>query len=69
MSAYLTAPGVEPVRIRTYGRRRPGLINQTSLPPVSLPLNAWRAGGVSTGEPSYVDFLVPESDKRIGVSA
>lgn len=60
MSLYLRAPGVEPVRIRTYPKRRPGFMNDTRL--------AWPASPTGSGsaepEPCYSDFLAGGTPTR-----
>jgi hypothetical protein len=68
MSAYLRAPGVEPIRIQTYPKRHRGFVADariaslaTSRPVTALPLGRFE-------DPCYADFLV-DTESQLQVTA
>jgi hypothetical protein len=67
-STYMRAPGVPPVRIQTYPKRRPGFINDTRLASLVSPRPVASIRPIAD-EPCYADFLVSDADSRMVVGA
>ena len=66
MSAYRTAPGVTPVRIHTYPKRRPNFIRDARI--TAIPENTDPARQQLDFDLSYADFL-QLTNEQVSVSA